>query len=184
MTALSCDPSVNQALCEMVRDYVAPICTYLTFILAAYFLVSLIINIGQASLSGSLGDPRGRAHAWEQAIAAVILFVLGVNASNIVQLILTRLTAASAASGFTGSREAMALIFEVIIELFSGLVLIGSAIRVVTSLAALNLAHQFGSSSGLSDALMSISITIGSAILVLASPWIAQKVVQVALGTG
>lgn len=184
MTTLSCDPSFNPALCEMARDYVAPICTYLTFFLAGYFLVSLILNIGQASLSGSLGDPRGRAHAWEQAIAAVILFVIGANATNIVQLILTRLTAAHAASGYLGSRELIAILFQIIIELISGLVLLGSAVRVVTSLTALNIAHQFGSSSGFADAIMSISITVGSAILVLASPWIAQKIVQAALGTG
>jgi hypothetical protein len=184
MTTIACGNASNPALCAMVRDYVTPITSSLLYFLSAYFVVSLLINIGQASLSGSLGDPRGRAHAFEQAIAAIILYVIGANANNIVQLILLRLTGAAAASGFTGSREAMTIIIEIIIELITGLVLIGSALRFVTSLTALNLSHQFGSSNGLSDAVMSIGLTLLSVLLVFASPWIARIVVQSVVGTG
>jgi hypothetical protein len=183
MTTLACGNASNPALCDMVKYYVAPITSNLLYFLAAYFVISLLINIGQASLSGTLGDPRGRAHAFEQAIAAIILFVMGANANNIVQLILVRLTGAAAASGFEGSREAMTIIIEIIIELITGLVLIGSALRFVTSLTALNLSHQFGSSNGLSEAVMSIGITLLSVLLVFASPWIARTVVQAVLVT-
>jgi len=182
MTTLACTSS-NKALCDLAQKYVSPICTVLLCFLAGYLVVALVINIGQATLSGSLGDPRGRAHALEQAIAAVILFVIGANAQNFVNLILLRLTYLPAASGASASRIIMSVLFEIIIELFTGLVLIGSALRFVTSLTALNISHQFGSSGGFADAIVNIGVTLLTMMLVLALPWLAHQIVMATLGS-
>jgi hypothetical protein len=150
------------------------------FVLAAYLLLALVINTAQSAMSGTLGDPRGRAHALEQVVMITVLFVIGWNAAPITTAIISRIGPPGCSE--ESSRQVIMVVVEFLVTLVTCLVVLGTAVAFIYNAGSLNVAHQFGASQGVSQALISILVLGFSAAIVIAMPSIAHIIVQAAQG--